>query len=236
MITRLQPRGIARAWRAEVPAPVDVLNLIFPERWGSYRWYGVLVAPLVYGLGGSIRWMGRFERSLYGEQQAEKLFIVRYRSHRRFLAMTLNPYYLAINLLRERGVSRFEASFTHASVDEGNLGRHRRLLVAHYESPDGEETLGRLRELLEPVAGELVYASRESASIGFLDPPRLTDPTPLSYGQVAFFAPDGDALDGPMDEALVAQLAKATDGLSLQLYKRESPRANLPRLPGRNGR
>jgi hypothetical protein len=148
--------------------------------------------------------------------------------------MTLNPYYLAINLLRERGVRRFEASFTHASVDAGKLGRHRRLVVAHYNSSDGAGTLERLCELLEPVAGPLVYASRESASLDFLDPPVPTDPNPLTYGQVAFFAPDAE-VDGGLDGALSAQLEEATEGISVQLYRRDNPRANLPRLPGRNG-
>jgi uncharacterized protein (DUF1330 family) len=236
MIGRIRPAEVARAVRADVPRPVDVLNLIWPDHWESYRWYGLLVAPLVYGLGGSVRWMGRFERSLYGEQQAEKLIVVRYRTHRRFLAMTLNPYYLAINRLRERGVRRFEASFTHASIDDGRLGRHRWLVVAHYDTPDGAETLERLRAVLEPTVGELVYASAESAALRFLAPPRPTDPNPLHYPNVAFFAPaNGEAPPDP-DAALVARAAKATDGLSLQLYRREAPQANLPRMGrSRNG-
>lgn len=51
--------------------------------------------------------MSRLERELVGEPQAEKLLVVRYRSHRSFLAMTFNPYYLLANKLREAGVERF---------------------------------------------------------------------------------------------------------------------------------
>ncbi len=233
MIRRIQPGGVARAWREDIPGPVDVLNLIrVSEHFESYRWYGLLVAPLVYGLGGSIRWMGKHERSIAGEEQADKLLIVRYRSHRRFLAMTLNPYYLAINKLRERGVDRFEASWTRASTDDARLGSRRRLLVAHYNSRAGEDALARVRDVLEPAAGEFVYASREAARMDFLSPPRDTDPHPLRYGEVAFFEPTEAALsNGVVGTTELAALEQATDGLSLQLYKREPPQANLPRLP-----
>jgi hypothetical protein len=230
MVGRIKPASVVRAFRADVPRPVDVLNLIWPDDWSSYRWYGLFVAPLVYGLGGSVRWMGRHERTLHGEPQAQKLLVVRYRSHRRFIAMTLNPYYFAINRLRERGVERFEASFTHASVERAPLMGNRWLVAAHYNSPDGDGTLAELRAALEPAVGELVYAARESARLTFLDPPRPTDPNPLTYRQVAFFAaPDGEVALAP---EIVERCGGAVDGLSLQLYRREGATANLP-LPGR---
>ena len=134
--------------------------------------------------------MGRFERSIAGEQQADKLLIVRYPSHRRFLAMTLNPYYLAINRLREAGVRRFEASFTHASHSErrpGTAALAGRACTSTRHA--GEDALDCGRELATPLAGELVYATRASATLGFLDPPADTDPNPLTFGELALFAP-----------------------------------------------
>jgi hypothetical protein len=230
MIGRIKPNAVIGAFRADVPRPVDVLNLIWAGDWSSYRWYGLLVTPLVYGLGGSIRWMGRHERALHGEPQAQKLLVVRYRSHRRFIAMTLNPYYFAINRFRERGVERFEASFTHASVERKPLMGNRWLLAAHYNSSNGDGTLAKLRAALEPAVGELVYASRESARLTFLDPPRPTDPNPLTYRQVAFFAaPDADVALAP---ETVERCEAAVEELSLQLYRREGAAANLP-LPRR---
>lgn len=233
MIERLEPAEIARIWRQDVVRPVDVLNLIkVSERFESYRWYGLLVAPLVYGLGGGIRWMGKHARSFAGKPQADKLIVVRYRSHRHFLAMTLNPYYVAINRLRERGVRSFEASWTNPTVDDTDLGRHRWLLVAHYTSPAGDDALDRVRETLEPFAGELVYASRESATMSFLSNPQPTDPRPLTHPEVAFFSPrDSESIDGRIGPGVIASLEAATDGVSLQLYRREAPQANLPRLP-----
>jgi hypothetical protein len=219
---------LSLARRRDLPQPLDVINLITTGRFASYRWYGLLVVPAMTVVGARVHWMGRFERSLGGERQADKLLIVRYPSHRHFLAMTLNPYYLAINRLREAGVRRFEASFTHAAVSEEGLGRRRLLVAVHFNSPSGEEALGAVRELLEPVAGACVYATRAVASLGFLDPPADTDPNPLTLGELALFAvSDGEVPEAEL-EVLVQDLAAVTDGFALQVYRREPRSAYRP--------
>jgi hypothetical protein len=234
VLTRIRPRKVLEVARRDLPGPVDVINLIHPDeaRFGRYRWYGLLVFPALLTVGARVRWMGRFERALAGEPQAEKLLIVRYPSHRRFLAMVLNPYYLLINRLREAGVRRFEASFTHASHTADDLARRRTLIGAHFTSRAGDDALGEVRRILEPVAGELVYATRAVCSLNVLDPVIDTDPHPMTYGELAMFAP-GDGVDDDALRATAGALAAATDGFALQRYASEPPSTYRPVLRGR---
>jgi uncharacterized protein (DUF1330 family) len=215
MLARIDPGAVARLARSQLPRPLDVLNLINLRDERSYARYGAAVAPAMLAVGARLRWMGHHERALHGTCQAERLLVVRYPSHRHFLAMTLNPYYLTINRLRERGVGAFAASFTQPEAEPGVLRSQRRLLVVHYDAP---VTLEQLRAAIEPAVGPLIYASRAVASLAFLRDTRPTDPNPLSHGAVAFFAADENAeLDG----------ARLGPGVSAQLYRRTSPRALL---------
>jgi uncharacterized protein (DUF1330 family) len=214
ILTRIDPAAVVRLARSDLPGPLDVLNLLHLADERSYARYGVAVAPAMLAVGGRLRWMGSHERSLLGNSQAERLIVVRYPSHRRFLAMTLNPYYLLINPLRENGVRSFEASFTHPHTEPGRLRSQRWLLVAHFNEPT---TLDHVRALLEPQSGPLVYASREVASASFLRGREPTDPNPLSYTQIACFAASEDTeLDHtPLEHT------------TLQLYRRANPRRLL---------
>jgi uncharacterized protein (DUF1330 family) len=221
VIARIRPRRLAGLARRDLGGPLDVINLLSVARFERYRWYGLLVLPVMAAVGGRVVWMGRFERSVSGERQADKLLIVRYPSQRRFLAMTLNPYYLAINLLREAGVRRFEASFTRASHSDPALARHRLLVVVHFRSPGGRDALHHVNAIAGAIAGELVYATRTVADLDFLDPPRDTDPNPLRLGELAFFAPAEDELDEAALDRLAAELATVTDECALQVYRRE---------------
>jgi hypothetical protein len=128
------------------------------------------------------------------------------------MAMTLNPYYLAINRLREAGVSRFEASFTHASHAAPDLAGRKLLVGVHFD--------GALDDVVAAMAGcELVYATRATASLGFLDPPAKTDPNPMTFSQVALFAPPGNEIP---DISL--------DGRTVQVYRREPRSTYRPRF------
>lgn len=230
MLTRIRPRPLAALARRDLGGPLDVVNLISTARFERYRWYGVLVLPAMAAVGARLVWMGRFERSVAGERQADKLLIVRYPSHRRFLAMTLNPYYLAINRLREAGVRRFEASFTRVAHCDGELGRRRVLVAIHYRSPDGRDALDDVVAAAGPVAGDLVYATRAVAGLDFLDPPLDTDPHPLRLGEIAMFAPaDGELPECALDQ-LPGELEAATAAYALQVYRREPRSEYRPSL------
>jgi uncharacterized protein (DUF1330 family) len=229
VIRRLQPGAIAALARADIPGPVDVLNLITTdaEHFPAYRWYGLLVAPALQAVGGRPLWMSAHERALLGEPLSDKLMVVRYPSHRRFLAMVLNPYYFAINELRERGVTRFEASFTRVVEQNEELAGQRRLVVVHYRSPDGGDALPAVRAALEGQVGPLVYASRLAGTLTMLAPAHPTDPTPISLPETACFASGDDAPEGLSAQAVTALRAAAPE-VSVQLYRRESPAAYLP--------
>jgi uncharacterized protein (DUF1330 family) len=230
MLTRIRLRPLSRLARRDLPGPLDVINLISTGRFERYRWYGLLVFPAMLAVGARVQWMGRLEQSVYGERQADKLLVVRYPSHRHFLAMTLNPYYLAINRLREAGVRRFEASFTHASHSDAGLARRRLLAAVHFTSPAGEDALSAVAAIVTPVAGELVYATRAVAGLDFLDPPLDTDPQPLRFGELALFAPaDGELSDVELG-AVGAKVAAVTDGCALQVYRREPRSEYRPSL------
>ncbi|MDQ4041701.1 MAG: DUF1330 domain-containing protein [Actinomycetota bacterium] len=229
MLTRIRPCAAFALARRDLPTPLDVINVITTARFDRYQWYGLLVMPVMAAVGGHVRWMGRFERSLHGERQADKLLIVRYPSQRRFLAMTLNPYYLAINPLREAGVRRFEASFTHPSHDDPALHSRRLLVAVHFNSADAG-ALAAVRELIEPAAGELVYATRAVADLSIVASARETDPNPLSFQQLALFAPAGGELPEHDLDSLAAKVATVTDGCSVQVYRREPRSAYRPSL------
>jgi uncharacterized protein (DUF1330 family) len=207
VIRRLKPHAIARLWRADVPRPADVLNLIETGDARSYRRYGLLVAPVLLAVGGRPVWMGRREHIVAGAPAADKLLIVRYPSHRRFLAMTLSPWWQAINPLRERGVTRFEAAFFHASTSERGL-RHRRSVLG--VGFDGDLDL--LVDAIGPAP--LVYAARRTARLDeILSDLRPTDPHPPRHHQLACFAVGpGWVPSGALP-----------DGCDAAVYARESP-------------
>ena len=230
MLTRIRPRPLAALARQDLPGPLDVINLISTARFERYRWYGLLVMPVMTAVGGRVRWMGRFETSVAGERQADKLLIVRYPSHRHFLAMTLNPYYLLINKLREAGVRRFEASFTHASRCDADLHRRRLLVAVHFNSPAGADALAAVADAMGDAAGELVYATRAVAGLNFLEPSVPTDPQPLRFGELALFAPAGGELDTAALVGAQARLAAVTPDFALQVYRRDPRSAYRPSL------
>lgn len=225
MLTRIRPRPLGTLVRRDLPGPVDVINLLSISSFRPYTWYGLFVAPTLALVGARVRWMGRLDRAVVGEAQADKLLIVRYPSHRHFLAMTLNPYYLVINRLREAGVRRFEASFTHASHTDGDLAHRRTLVGVHYTAG----TLDAVRALAEPVAGELVYATSTVADLDFLEPPMPSDPNPLRLRSLAMFAA-GESLDDEALRALGDALSGVTDDCAVGVYLREPRAAYRPSL------
>jgi uncharacterized protein (DUF1330 family) len=214
-LSRIDPSAVIRLARAELPQPLDVLNLIQLRDERSYARYGLAVAPALRAVGARLMWMGHLERTLAGESQAERLLVVRYPSQRRFLAMTLNPYYVLINAWRERGVQQFEAAFTFPEHEPLELGAQAALVVAQFGSG---ATLDRVRGALEPAAGPLVYASRMVSSASYLRGERRTDPRPLTFPCTAFFAASADTgLDA----------GAAPEGVAVGLYRRAHPRRLL---------
>lgn len=226
MATQIDFGKLRALYRADLPEPVDVLNLIHLRHWPSYRRYAVSVTPLLKLSGAGPQWMGKLEREIHGPKQADKLMVVRYPSHRAFLRMVANPYYLLINRFRERGVQRFEASFTHSPEAGAKLRRHKRFLVVHYNATAHVAARERVREILENRGATFVYSARETSAIDITaGAPRSTDPNPLTFKQVAFFAIDRDAAaEGIADAETLKRLGETTEDFALHVYAAEDPR------------
>lgn len=224
MYQRISWPGWLEMYRRELPQPVEVLNLIDYGDREQFLWYGLFVAPTIYGVGGGVQWAGEWEASLLGERQAEALLLVRYPSHRRFLLMVTNPYYALINLFRQNGEARFEASFTQPQGDAQDLRRQRNLLVAHCND---EKQAAQVEQLLAKAGAEKVYAVHEVAAFDFFREYSPSDPNPLSMKRALFFKP-GPLAKG-LSDALERKLRSGVPGASLQLYRRHSRKAMLPR-------
>lgn len=224
MYRRIHWPGWLEMYRRELPQPLEVLNLIHYGDREQFLWYGLFVAPTIYGVGGGVQWAGEWQASLLGERQAEALLLVRYPNHRRFLLMVTNPYYALINRFRQNGEARFEASFTQPQGDAQALRRQRQLLVAHCAD---EQQAGRVGQLLAKAGAEKVYAVQEVAPFEFFREFHPSDPNPLRLKQALFFRPG--PLAAGLTDALCRQLQKQAPGLSLQIYQRQSRKAMLPR-------
>ena len=161
MLDQLDLDAVKRLYRADLPAPVDVLNLIHFKDEDAYKWYGVLTFPLLKAVGAEVGWMGGHVESFLGEPRAEELLVVRYPNQRRFFALVLNPYYIGVvNSQRMKAVRKFEASFTHSPDSLDALRRCKWVLAVHFhDAPDA------VVDIVESAGGQLVYQSTESSPI-----------------------------------------------------------------------
>ena len=226
----LDTGAVKRLYREEVPSPVDVLNLIHFKDREAYSWYGVLVAPALRLVGGRVGWIGEHIASLRGESRAEELLVVRYPNHRRFLAMAMSPYYLAVaNPVRVRAVQQFEASFTYSGEDFRDLRKSEWVLVVHFNASDHDAALRGIQESLEGAGGKLVYVSRETSPIVLTKKPTRSGTNPLVFKSTAMFRFESEAAcRSGVSSNVVDGVLRACDDASLQLYHRRKPAELLP--------
>ena len=160
MLDQLDLDAVRRLYRADLPTPVDVLNLIHFKDEEAYKWYGVLTLPLLKAVGAEVGWMGAHVKSFLGEPRAEELLVVRYPNQRRFFALALNPYYMLVaNPQRMKAVRKFEASFTHSPDSLDALRGSKWVLAVHFhEAPDA------VQRIVESAGGQLVYQSNETVA------------------------------------------------------------------------
>ncbi len=226
----MDPGAIVNLYRQDVPGPVDVLNLLHFKNREAYAWYGVLVAPALRLVGGQVGWIGEHVAALDGESRAEELLVVRYPNHRRFLAMAMSPYYIAVaNPVRLRGVRQFEASFTYSGKDFTELRKSEWVLVVHFNAADHLRGLQQLRAPLEAAGGTLVYESYETSPIHLTKEPTRTGTNPLVFKGTAMFRFESEtACRSAVTRDVIAKVQQACDAASLQLYHRRKPAELLP--------
>jgi uncharacterized protein (DUF1330 family) len=225
MLDQLDLEAVKRVYRADLPVPVDVLNLIHFKDREAYKWYGMKVLPLLKAVGGKPGWMGAHVASFLGEPRAEELLVVRYPNQRRFFALVLNPYYMLVaNPQRMKGVRKFEASFTSSPDSLDALQRCKWVLAVHFhEAPDA------VRRIVESVGGELVYSSHETSPIEISKHPHPANTNPLVFKRTGLFRfDDQGSCEAAMQPAVLAQLGEASGETSVQLYRRIPKRDAVP--------
>ncbi|MGB5192435.1 MAG: hypothetical protein WBN70_05605 [Polyangiales bacterium] len=225
LLDKLDLESIRRSLLADIPTPVDVLNLLHFKDEESYKWYGVSVMPLLRAVGGQVGWIGKHVESFLGEPRAEELVVVRYPNQRRFFALALNPYYLLVaNPQRLKGVRKFEASFTHSRDSLEPLRRCPWVLAIHFhEAPEA------IVSIVEQAGGRLVYQSEETSPISIAKRPHPANTNPLVFKRTALFHfDDRDACQAAMGGGVLNQLQEAAGEVSVQLYQRVRKRDALP--------
>jgi uncharacterized protein (DUF1330 family) len=217
--------AIKAIYRADLPTPVDVLNLVNFKDENAYKWYGVLVTPLLKAVGAQVGWMGTHVEPFLGEPRAEELLIVRYPNQRRFLMLALNPYYLAVaNPQRLKAVRRFEASFTHSSDSLETLRRSQWVLVIHFQ-----EAPSAVRRIVEGAGGQQVYQSAETSPITLTKRAHPANTNPLVFKCTAMFRfEDQEGSKAAMQPGVLNELQEAAGLLSVQLYRRLPRKDALP--------
>ncbi len=225
MLDQLDLDAVKRLYRADLPAPVDVLNLIHFKDEEAYKWYGLLTLPLLKVVGAEVGWMGAHVASLLGESRADELLVVRYPNQRRFFGLALNPYYMLVaNPQRMKAVRKFEASFTHSFDSLDDLRRCKWVLALHFhQAPDA------VQSIVESAGGKLVYQSNETSSIVISKRPHPANTNPLVFKRTALFRfEDQQSCEAAMRPEVVSQLQEAGGDASVQLYRRVPRSKALP--------
>lgn len=225
MLDQLDLDAVKRLYRADLPLPVDVLNLIHFKDEEAYKWYGVMTLPLLKAVGAEVGWMGTHVASFLGEPRAEELLVVRYPNQRRFFALALNPYYMLVaNPQRMKAVRKFEASFTHSPDSLDALRGSRWVLAVHFhEAPHA------VHSIVESAGGELVYQSHETSPIVISKRPHPANTNPLVFKRTALFRFEDQAgCEAAIQPGLLNQLGEAGGEASVQLYRRVPRKDALP--------
>jgi len=227
---RFDLRAVRQLYQADLPRPVDVLNLIHFKDEDAYKWYGLLTVPLLKAVGAEVGWMGEHVEAFVGEPRAEELLVVRYPNQRRFFALALNPYYIAVaNPQRLKAVRKFEASFTHSPDSLEALRRSKSVLVVHFH--DG---LDAIKSIVQSAGGQLVYRSHETSPIVITKRPHPADTNPLVFKRTCMFRfEDPQSCATAMHPGVLRRLEEAGGEVSVQLYERVPRSKALPSTLGR---
>jgi uncharacterized protein (DUF1330 family) len=225
LLSQLDVDAVKQLYTADLPVPVDVLNLIHFKDHEAYKCYGVLAMPLLKVVGAQVGWMGTHVASFMGESRAEELLVVRYPNQRRFFALALNPYYVMVaNPQRLKAVRKFEASFTHSPNSLSELRRSKSVLMVHAHGATDV-----IERIVEAAGGKLVYQSHESAPITIAKRPHPANTNPLVFKHTCLFRfDDRSDCESAMEPAVLTQLQQSAGEVSVQLYERMPGSRALP--------
>jgi hypothetical protein len=184
-------------------------------------------------VGAEVGWTGAHAESFLGEPRAEELLVVRYPNQRRFFALALTPYYIALaNPQRLKAVRTFEASFTHSPDSLGALRQSKWILAVHsHRAPEAVEGI------VEKAGGQLVYQSNETSPIVTTKRHHPADTNPLVFKHTALFRFESqERCETAMHPGVLNKVWEASGEASVQLYRRVSKRDALPAVLKRKRR
>lgn len=214
--------------KKDLPNPVDALNLITFDDEKSYRLYGFLASPLVLISGGRPVWVGRYEKSIYGEKLADEMVIIRYPSHRVLLKIVSSKYYNFVNHWREKG-GTLEFSLTKQIY--GKLKLKGQCFVIHYNLRNENigTTLMNLKTIIEENNRRLYYASYETSTLNIFKSLIPSGPNPARYKQTAIFSNSNNrSLDVNNNNELINKIQSVVNDFSIQVYCTLTTKESMP--------
>ena len=215
----------------EDTGPVDALNMVYFLNPVCYRWYRLLLSPLVLLRGGKSLFVGKHEQSLAGEKTFDELLIIRYPSLQTFIEVLTGRYYSLLNRIREKGVRYFEFSFTRPFRESDELWNKGLRLVILFNYQEG--TFGNILDKITNVLGKYpviqLYASRKVGDIPFKGRAGPSDPNPSKYeGTVIFSILEGYTGEFKLEKDTITDIEAVTTGLSIDIYRSLSVWESMP--------
>ena len=202
---------------------VNALNLVRFSSAVRYRWYGMLLSPLVLMRGGRPLFVGTHEKSLAGEKNFDELVIIQYPSLRTFTGILTGRYYSLLNRIREKGVRYFEFSFTRPFRESSELWKKGFRLVIQFNYH--EEVFGTILDKITNILGKFsviqLYASRKIGDIPFKGAAEPSDPNSSRFQGMAIFSILEDDLEGFIIEkdTIIVNLEAVTTELAIDIYR-----------------
>lgn len=228
LFQKIDKQLVKELGKKDLPTPLDALNLITFDDEISYRLYGLLLSPLVLLMGGRPVWVGRYEKSLYGEKLADEIVIIRYPSHRVLLKIVKSKYYNFVNWWREKG-GTLEFSMTRQIY--GQIKPKGLCLVIHYnlKNKNIDSALKNLKNIIEENKGRLLYASYETGILNIFKSSIPSGPKPAQYKQTAIFSFTSNLLiDVIKNKELFSKIQSIIDDFSIQVYRTLSTSESMP--------
>ncbi|RMF18059.1 MAG: DUF1330 domain-containing protein [Candidatus Dadabacteria bacterium] len=219
--------AFVRLARRPTFTPTDCPNFIRyrDERW--YHWYARVIAPLLAVTGGGPMFVGAPIEVLSGDYPFETWMVVRYPTHRRMLAMIVNPYYTFVcNPLRERGTAVLELAFTEPQHADKELARQREVLGLHL-APAEQDPVPELSRLAGARGLRVVYASRSRYDFDFITRPRPVDPSPLTWPVTVALAGPTEELRAFVADPEVSAILRAQKRAAAVRYRRKGTKEML---------
>jgi hypothetical protein len=202
--------------------PVDGLNLVSFSSVVRYRWYGLLLSPLVLLRGGRPVFVGVHEKSFAGDKAFDEIVIVRYPNLRTFVRIVTGRYYSLLNRISEKSVRHFEFSLTRPVRESSELWKNGLRLVVLFKYQEG--TFGNILDKITNILGKYaliqLYASRKVGVIPLTGAARPSDPDPCEHEGTAIFSIlEGNNEEFELEKDTITSLEAVTTGLTVNIYR-----------------